>query len=357
MTQLKSRGLDGVRAAVTRARVLLVVKTAAAAAIAWSVAPLMPGVTDEYPYFAPLGAVISMHPTVLQSVRSGLQTLAGLAAGIGLALAVVFTVGPNWWSVPTVVAAGVLLAGTGWFGAGREYVPIAALFVLIIGGTDAEDYSLGYLTQMGVGVAVGIVITLILPPRPFAASGQIAQLRDALAERLEQIAGALNERWPPAEDDWAREVGALEESARQVRQALLEADFSRKGNPRALLRRWRRAGSAFDRLQTLEAVAVCIREISVVLADTMWPQPHSLTLDDSLTGPLADACGAVADALRAEGEDARVRHGQRADALAQVRRLVERLDEDSAATGRSLGPAALVAAQLRRIIIALGADR
>ncbi len=49
------------------------------------IAPHMPGVTDQYPYYAPLGALLSMYPTLMGSAKSSLQTLLGLATGNGLA--------------------------------------------------------------------------------------------------------------------------------------------------------------------------------------------------------------------------------------------------------------------------------
>ncbi len=107
---------ETLRSAFQSARLLLAAKAALAVGIAWAIAPHMPGVTDEYPYYAPLGALLSMYPTLMESAKSGLQTLLGLAVGIGLALVVVVTVGPNWWTIPLVAGIGVLLSGTGWFG-------------------------------------------------------------------------------------------------------------------------------------------------------------------------------------------------------------------------------------------------
>jgi hypothetical protein len=69
----------------SKARILLAVKAAIAVAIAWFVAPHMPGVADEYPYYAPLGALVSMYPTLMGSVKAGLQTLAGLGPFVSFA--------------------------------------------------------------------------------------------------------------------------------------------------------------------------------------------------------------------------------------------------------------------------------
>ncbi|WP_206750362.1 hypothetical protein [Cryobacterium sp. TMT1-19] len=46
-------------------------------------------------YYAPLGALLSMHPTLMRSLRSALQTLAGLAFGIALAGAVLILSEPS----------------------------------------------------------------------------------------------------------------------------------------------------------------------------------------------------------------------------------------------------------------------
>lgn len=123
-----SAATGGIRHAARPARLLLAAKTAAAVAIAWSIAPLVPGSADDYPYYAPLGALISMYPTLMGSLRSSVQTLLGLAVGIGLAVVIVLTIGPSVWTIGLAVGLGVLLSGTGWFGSGSEYLPIAAMF-------------------------------------------------------------------------------------------------------------------------------------------------------------------------------------------------------------------------------------
>ena len=77
------------------ARILLALKTSLAVALSWVVAQRMPGVIDDYPYYAPLGAISAMYPTVLGSVRAGLQTVAGIALGILLAAGVLLVGEPN----------------------------------------------------------------------------------------------------------------------------------------------------------------------------------------------------------------------------------------------------------------------
>lgn len=343
---------DPLKHAVASARLMLAVKTALAVGIAWVVAQYMPGVVDEYPYYAPLGALVSMYPTLMESAKSGVQTLLGLLAGIALALAVVITFGPNWWTIPLVAGIGVLLSGTGWFGAGQEYVPMAAMFVLIIGGQDSEDYSLGYLIQMAVGVTVGLAVNLLIFPRVLtgAAAARVVTFRGQLADHLHEIGDAITDSWPPERDGWVRDAGALADTSREVRLALDEADASRKGNPRAIRGR-HDTGGIREQLEALELVAVRIRDIAEALADTIWERPGGLDLDPALIEPLSEACHRVADCINLAGDDTTEAHDCRARAAHVLRDLLERVNEVALDGGRTIGPGALITMHLRRILL------
>jgi uncharacterized membrane protein YccC len=338
-------------AATSRGRLLLAAKTALAVGIAWAIAPYVPGVANEYPYYAPLGALVSMYPTLMGSARTGLQTLLGLGAGIVLATAVTLTTGPSWWSIPVIVGIGVILSGSGWFGAGREYVPMAALFVLIIGGQDPETYSLGYLVQMAVGVVTGLVVNIVVVPQlgSVAAAGRIIGFQHRLADQLRQLGEALESESPPAHDEWVRSSEELDATAREVRAELQEADESRKGNPRALLDR-RDVRTDHERLAALDQIVFHVRDISSVLADTIWERPGAFGLDPDLTPPLRDACRAVADVLDLEDPDSPERHRAMAEAARTLRLLVETVDREAVALGKAMGPGVLTAMHLRRVL-------
>lgn len=341
-----------VRQATEPARLLLVVKTALAVGLAWLVAPHMPGVVDEYPYYAPLGALISMYPTLMGSVRSGLQTVLGLAAGIGLATLVILTVGPNWWTIPVVVGLAVLISGTGWFGSGREYVPIAALFVLIIGGQDADDYSLGYLVQTAVGVTIGLLVNVLIAPAPLTAqaAARVDAFRAQLATHLHDIGDAVSASWPPERDQWADDAASLADTTREIRTALADADDSRRGNPRALLTR-ARPRDVWAEMDALDAITHHIRDISDAIADIIWERPAALALDAALAEPLTAACHAVADALAFGADDSSEAHLARGQAARALRHLLETVDDRTIEVRRSMGPGVLTAMHLRRILI------
>ncbi|SEB36712.1 FUSC family protein [Microbacterium hydrocarbonoxydans] len=358
ITRLGPRRTGIVRAlhdAVRPARLLLVAKTALAVGLAWTLAPHMPGVTDEYPYYAPLGALVSMYPTLMGSVRSGLQTLLGLATGIALAAIVVLTVGPTWWTIPAVVGIGVLVSGTGWFGVGREYVPMAALFVLIIGGENADEYSLGYLVQMGVGVVVGLVVNVVIAPAPLtlAAAARVEAFRLQLSEHLHDIGAAVSESWPPEHQQWAEDAASLADTTAELRAALSEADDSRRGNPRARGRRGE-TQHIHEELSRLDRIAHLIRDISDEIADTIWDRPGALVLDPALPDPLSAACHAVAEVIAQDDPATSEDHRERAEAARAIRLLLETVDDRTLAARRSMGPGVLTAMHLRRILIVSG---
>lgn len=338
--------------AVRPARLLLAAKAALAIGIAWSLAPHMPGVTDEYPYYAPLGALLSMYPTLMESAKSGLQTLLGLVAGIALALVVVVTIGPNWWSIPLVAGVGVVLSGTGWFGTGREYVPIAALFVLIIGGQNSDDYSLGYVSQMTVGVAVGLAVNLLIAPGTLTkvAAARVDAFRGQLALHLHEIGKAVSDSWPPERDGWVQDAAGLADTSREVRYALDDADTSRKGNLRAMHGR-HGTSDAHDRLAALDQIALRIRDISEALADAIWDRPGGLGLNSRLAEPLSAACHQVADCIAQNEADNAEAHRSREGAARAVRVLLASVNEVAVSSQQVIGPGVLICMQLRRILL------
>ena len=64
------------------------VRAALAAALAWQVAVLLPPAMAQYAYYAPLGAVIAVHPTVADSAAAAWRTVLAILLGFGLAATV-----------------------------------------------------------------------------------------------------------------------------------------------------------------------------------------------------------------------------------------------------------------------------
>ena len=147
---------------INSSRLLLALKAALACMLAYMVAPFMPGVVAQYPYYAPLGALVAMYPSLAGSLRTAGQTLLGLGVGMILALLVQLTPWPVVITLFPAIALGVILAGVRRFGAGADYIPITALFVLVVGGPNADNYSLGYIVQMATGATIGLIVNYVV---------------------------------------------------------------------------------------------------------------------------------------------------------------------------------------------------
>jgi hypothetical protein len=304
-------------------RVLLALKTALAVSLAWVVAQRMPGTIDEYPYYAPLGALSAMYPTVLGSVRTGLQTVAGLALGILLAAGVLLVGSPNLVTIGLAVGIGVLLSGVRRLGAGAEYVPMAALFVLIVGGQDAGSYSLGYLVQMAVGVAIGLVVNVaVFPPLDFrTARLQLDRLQGVVVDYLGDVAGELASPGSTAGRDWAQRNHELARLTGEVREAVDASALSARGNPRVVLRRRARGTDpGYAALAQLERVVFHLRDLTDALRALYDADRHGWTVPGPVAAGLADAVEAGARCVRAWAHDE-----DTAAPAAEVRALLGRL--------------------------------
>src|SRR6478736_5147788 len=261
-------------------------------------------IAADYPYYAPLGALVAMYENVSGSMRQGVQTLVGLAIGVGLAF-MLFSLGsPSPLTVAIVMGLGVILAGLPRIGSGSDWIPTAALLVLLVGGHNPDKFSFGYLVQMGVGVSVGILVNLLVfPPLHFkAAALSLAELRLALAQQLWDMGKALQENWPPGHEDWSRRSEALAGRARPVRAAVQKADASRQANPRRRLHP-RDVEEDYRNLRDLERLTFHIQDVTQVLSDVIWATDHPFVIPDGQAAPLAEAMTMAGDVLRAAEEE------------------------------------------------------
>ena len=64
------------------------IRAAIAAGLAWQVAVVLPPLLSDYAYYAPLGAVIAVHPTVADSAGAAWRTVLAIMLGFGLAVLV-----------------------------------------------------------------------------------------------------------------------------------------------------------------------------------------------------------------------------------------------------------------------------
>jgi hypothetical protein len=329
-----------------RPRIVLALKAAAAAALAWYLAPFVPFADAEYSYYAPLGVLLSMYPTLVDSARSGLQVVAGLALGIGLGLgglSLVSAGAPGVVAVAAVIAVGVWIGGLRALGSGRELVAVAGLFVLLIGGRNPDEFSMSYLITMAFGVLVGIAVNLLVFPPLYLqrASGRLSSLRDSVAARLDGLAEAV-EHGQIDTDRIEREMDDLAETVSAVSAEVREATASTRGNPRGR----RRTGEAAEntaRLRALERTVFFTRDLADVLARDGAISASSVS--PGLVEAIRRCAVLVATPLRSEDAESHLRAASEA-----IDRLMTGLDELADVRPSGMAQDLTAAICLRRIV-------
>lgn len=280
-------------------------RAALAAVASWLIVLPWGGVADEYPYYAPLGAVIAVTTSAIGAVRDSLQTVASIALGVLLAVA----------TVPFPILVGlVLVVGIGswmvvvqpfvrWLGASSSYVVVSALFVLVIGGDSPMDYAGAYLGLVSFGALVGAGVNLLWPPLPLRAeSREFRTVRDDLAKQLDSIAAALVAERPPTQEEWQERTRGADELIARTRQVASDSAESRKANWRR--RRWAARSAQLDgQVQALERLSLLVGDLTDLLSDQEHAERDLVALGPELRPPVGAVLHGLADTLRSlDGE-------------------------------------------------------
>lgn len=323
----------GRRAWLSHPRWSLAIKGALAATLAWFVGTLAPAPFSEYPYYAPLGAVLATTGTVVRSVRESVQTVAAVLLGAAIALAVDLVPIPGPLEVGVVVGIAFLCVGWRVFGDMGSWAVNSAIFVLVLGDGEGLGYVGSYAGLIVVGAAIGIAVNLLLPSLPLTPSEvALARLRDELAEQVEALATGLEDRGtldPDAWEDRRRGLIPTIESARAAVGQMREASRANRKVRRTGYRDW--VASQTRRAGALGTAAEVVDEIVRLLVEWERDGREDVALGRQLRPTFATTLRAFAAALRvaetrdaANGSDGGSAAQEAADA---VRRLDESLDE------------------------------
>lgn len=310
-------------------------------------ASVVPCPAAEYPYYAPLGAVIATSTTLRGSVVESLQTVAGIVVGAAIALGVSAVMPSTWLTVSVVVLLGALVAGWKRLGSGSSWVPTAALFVLIIGTGDPLGYVTGYAGLTLLGAAIGMAVNAAVPPLPLAPSQvRLWRLRDALADRLDALADGLWQPEAPSAREWADRHRSVQPLLEDMRRAVAQTAEARRGNRR--VRRHRQAADEqYEQAKALERLTFLVEQMTQLLEDSERSENERTALGPALRPPTAEALARLSDVLRtteaatAETDDAHA-------AEEALDRLVDAVRHARGSTDDDLFAAASVIISLRR---------
>lgn len=306
-------------------------RSALAAMVAWLVVVPLGGVADEYPYYAPLGALVAVTSSVDVSLRTSAQTFGSLVLGATLGTSALLLDLPRPVSIGLVVGAGCVLGSVRWLGTMGSWVPISGLFVLVLGEADPAHFVLGYLGLTTLGALVGAATSALLPPLHLARTRQAQDgLRAGLADQLDALAGVLRAEGLPTAEDWDARRPSMRARSSEMEELLALATGGPPVNWRVL--RGKDEGQRLrERGRALAALALQVDEMTDVLSARERDDRQDLALPAELRPAAARALRATAEALRSvDAHDELLEAGwAAARELAEgVRRHRRRTDDD-----------------------------
>ena len=223
---------------------LQLAKTALAAALAWVVAHSLLDVAQ--PFLAPWAALLTVHATVFGTLRSGVQQVAATVVGVLVAFAAGHFLGVSALSLGIAVLVGLVAGSVRGLRAEATTAAATAIVVLTTGYSDDGGILAARLLDVGIGVAVGLLVNLLVwpPLRDRSAAHQIDVIDDRIGDLLGAIAAGLRGDEPKT-DEWIASTEELDDEIDQAWRVLGQARESGRLNPRRATRRRMRATEDF----------------------------------------------------------------------------------------------------------------
>src|SRR4029453_6342500 len=243
------------------------VKTTLAAVLAYLLAVSLFG--DGVPRLvAPLTALLVAQLTIFETVKSGIERVGSVVAGVLVAVGLSNFVGLTWWSLGIVIFASLVIGTILRLGDHTLAVPISAMLVLAVTG-QAGTAALDRVTETLIGAVTGVVVSFLLRPPVYVqpAGDAVGALAADMAELLSSMGEELTEGWSGSQARaWEGRARELDRPLRAARAALTRGEESLRLNPRQ--RRVREGASSLRAaLAALEHAAVQVRGLTLDLVD------------------------------------------------------------------------------------------
>jgi uncharacterized membrane protein YgaE (UPF0421/DUF939 family) len=338
------------------------VRAALAAGLSWQAAVLLPPALSDHAYYAPLGAIVAVHPTVADSASAAWRTVLAMLLGFVLAVAVyeLVPLRPEALTIALIVALAIGLEQWRLLREQASWVSFAAVLMITVGTDDPAAYVVRYGGLTLLGAAVGVLVTtLLFPPLQLTtAVRRISRTRELLAAHLEEIAAGLRTGRIPSAEQWAEHTRELGRALDGMRSAEAQVERARRANPRA--RHWQgTAASIREQSRALDRVAVLVDDLTTLVVE-FQPHRHGLDRVDGATGwVLADALEGLAGVVRtpyhAADDAPDARDAAIATAVAALDRLTALLRSSQLADDEGFFALGAVTVGMRRSLQTLGA--
>ncbi|WP_307123504.1 aromatic acid exporter family protein [Streptomyces sp. B1I3] len=304
-----------------------VLRSTAAAVIAFAVAQFVLPAPHPAPLTAPLTALLVVQVTLYATLTTGIRRVNAVVVGVLIASGFSSLVGLSWWSLGLTIFTSLLI---GRLVRVNEFVvEVAISAMLVLGVSQVANTAWERVLETLIGAGVGLLFNLLFAPPVWVQSAGVSI--SGLGERMGDMFRALGDEVGgnhPVPQAAARlhEARRLDHDIVEVDASLRQAEESLMLNPRVrhglLYRVVLRTG-----LDTLEICAVVLRVLTRTVTDlakartdeSLFPEDVAVCLRE-LFGHMSDAIEGFAvmitTPIAASGEEAEERL---ADALERSR--------------------------------------
>ncbi|WP_406389843.1 FUSC family protein [Streptomyces sp. NBC_00887] len=272
-------------------------RSTAAAVIAFAVAQWVLPEPHPAPLTAPLTALLVVQVTLYATLTTGIRRVNSVVVGVLIASGFSSLVGLSWWSLGLTIFTSLLI---GRFVRVNEFVPeVAISAMLVLGVAQVADTAWERVLETLIGAGVGLLFNLLFAPPVWVETAGVSI--GGLGERMGSMFRALGEEIGgnhPVPEAAARlhEARRLDHDIVEVDASLRQAEESLMLNPRVrqgmLYRVVLRTG-----LDTLEICAVVLRVLTRTLTDLAKARTEESLFPEDVAVSLRELFGHMSDAI------------------------------------------------------------
>jgi uncharacterized membrane protein YgaE (UPF0421/DUF939 family) len=258
------------------------------------------------PVLAPLTALLVVQATLFQTIRSAVQRVGAVTAGVLAAVAVAAYVPFSWWVLGLLTAGTLALGMVLRVGSELLEVPISAMLIFSV---DSNAAATSRIADTLIGAVAGLAAGLLFAPlRVQPAKVAVGDLTRQMSDLLGEMASGLAEVPEPRRAaEWLENTRALRGEIERLDEALGRAEDSIRLNPRRLLpnprREYETAAGLREGIDTLERAATDMRVLARSVADSARIDSDDSPVRDAETrAQLAAVLGELSAAVRAYGQ-------------------------------------------------------
>jgi len=267
---VKSTWQERLRDPVAWTEAIQLVKTVAAAVLAWVIATYVFQLPQAY--LAPWFALLVVQSTVYRTFSEGFQQVGATVAGVGLAWLAGNFLGLDPLSLAVMLFVALSIGKIAVLHLDGMYVATTAVIVLTIGYTDEHSVLLIRFLDTGIGIVVGLLVNLVVwpPLRDYSAARAIDSLDAEIGQLLRDIATQLRKDCEEEDvEDWVDRSRDIDESINNAWSLLRQARESGRLNPRRGAADVRKPGEFGDLLHRIEQAVAEIRSMARTLGHSI----------------------------------------------------------------------------------------